>query len=152
VERTADAPHCPSCWNPTTQRITSSNCTLCLGTGRERPYFDPIPFYPDYNPTNDIVQIATIGEMQSNLKVCWSSAYPYLKPGDLIYQVMPATLWRIEKIKRIQPQGSTLQHINTIQALDYTNVEYRRLVEMIDQNTLFTVVREWEMTKAEREF
>jgi len=151
VERTISSARCV-CYNPTTGRSDRSDCTLCLNTGRQRPYFDPIPFFVDYNPDEKLVQIADFGELQSKEKDCWFSAYPQVKPGDLIYEVMPATLWRIASVRTIQPMGTTIQHICRLNGIGRDQVEYTRLVQKIDDAELREIVREWEKIKDERLF
>jgi hypothetical protein len=150
VERTTDSPQC-ICFDKTAGRSTRSDCTLCLGTGRQRPYFDPIEFYVDYNPDDRLTQIANFGELQThNEKSCWFSAYPILKPGDIVYQVMPSILWRIAAMKPIQPQGTTIQQLARLESVDLTNIQYQKL--RIPQDRLLSVVREWETIKEERLF
>lgn len=149
VERTIGSARCV-CYDMTTGRSRGSDCTLCLGTGRQRPYFDPIPFFVDYNPDEKAANTSTFGEMQPKEKDCWFSAYPQMKPGDLIYEVMPATLWRIVFIKTTQPQGSTIQQLCRIAAIGRDEVEYSRLVQQIPDDELQSIVQEWETVKQER--
>jgi hypothetical protein len=151
IERTTDSARC-TCFDTTAGRVRRSDCTLCLGTGRQRPYLDPIAFYVDYNPDEKLVQIASFGEIQPREKDCWFSAYPQVKPGDIIYEVMPALLWRVGLVKTIQPMGTTTQHMARLTAVDRDDVEYQRLVSRISSETLQEIVREWEEIKAERMF
>lgn len=151
VERTTGAPHC-SCYDVTAGRPTDSQCTLCLGTGRQRPYFAPIPFFVDFNPDEKLVAITGFGETQPNEKDCWFARYPLVKPGDFIYEVMPAQLWRISRIGTIQPMRSTVQHVCRLHGLERREVEYRRLVQQIPEQTLKDLVQQWERTKEERMF
>lgn len=151
IERTADSARCP-CWDVTMQRQTTSRCTLCLNTGRQHPFFEPIPFYVDYNPDEKMTSVTNFGEMQQKEKDCWFSAYPQMKPGDIIYEVMPATLWAVSKVHTIQPQGTTIQHVCRVSAVGRDEVEYQVLVQRIPAETLRAVVQEWERLKEERMF
>jgi hypothetical protein len=151
IERTADSARC-TCYDPTAGRTMDSNCTLCLGTGFQQPYFDPILFYVDYNPDQKLVQISSFSEMQPNEKDCWFSAFPQLKPGDLIYEVMPGLLWRIARMNLIQPMGSTIQQIARLVAVERGDVTYRRLVQRIPDDNLAQIVQEWERNKEQRMF
>lgn len=151
VERTSASARCV-CYDPTSGRPTNSKCTLCLGTGRQRPYFDPIPFYVDYNPDEQLVNISDFGELQPKEKDCWFSAYPNMKPGDIIYQVMAAVLWRIGVVRTIQPMGTTIQHVCRLIAISRDEVEYQRLVQKIPDSELRRIVQEWELLKEERMF
>lgn len=152
IERTAESAKCPECYDMTAGRVTRSNCTTCLGTGRQRPFLSPIFFYADYNPDEKLVQIASFGEMQQKEKDCWFSAYPQLKPGDLVYEVQPSVLWRIARMSTVQPQGTSIQHIARLSAVGRDEVEYQRLPQQISNETLQQIVREWEELKQERMF
>ena len=151
VERTTDAAYC-ECYDVTAGRPSRSNCTLCLGTGRQRPYFEPIPLFIDYNPDEELISISNFGEMQPKEKDCWLSAYPRVKPGDLFYEVMPAVLWRIVRVHTIRPMRTTIQQVCRINALERSEVEYRRLVQKIPDETLRGLVQQWERLKEERMF
>ena len=151
VERTTDAAFC-ECYDLTAGRVTRSNCTLCLGTGRQRPYFEPIPMFVDYNPDEELVSVSNFGEMQPKEKDCWISAFPRVKPGDLIYEVMPALLWRIARVHTVQPMRTTIQQVCRVNALERSEVEYRRIVQRIPEETLKDLVQQWERLKEERMF
>ena len=151
VERTIGSARC-HCYDLTAGRVRTSNCKDCLGTGRQRPFFNPIPMFVDYNPDEKLVQVASMGEIQINEKDSWFSAYPRLKPGDIIYQVQNAMLWRLAKVSPIQPQGTTIQHVARLTGLERNEIEYQRLVQRIDQETLQALVQEWERNKQERMF
>ena len=149
VERTIGSARC-HCYDVTAGRIRTSNCTDCLGTGRQRPFFDPIPFYVDYNPDEKLVQVASMGEIQMNEKDSWFSAYPRIKPGDIVYQVQNAMLWRVVRVSTIQPMGTTIQHVARLTGLERNEVEYQRLVQRIAPELLQAIVQEWEQIKQER--
>ena len=151
VERTIGSARC-TCYDMTTGRSRESNCTLCLGTGRQRPYFQPIPLFVDYNPDEQLVNIANFGEIQAKEKDCWFSAYPQVKPGDILYEVMAGALWRIVYVKTVQPQGTTIQHLCRVSAIGRDQVEYTRLVQQISDSALREIVQEWEKVKEERMF
>jgi hypothetical protein len=151
IERTAESAPC-SCYNRTTGRPTDSRCTMCLGTGRQRPYFEPVPFFVDFNPDEKMVSISNLGERQPKDKDCWFSAYPQIKPGDLLYEVMPAVLWRVGPVHTIQPQGTTIQHVCRLSAVGREEVEYQYLPQRISPDTLRAVVQEWERVKQQRMF
>jgi hypothetical protein len=151
VERTADAGRC-ICWNPTAGRSADSRCTLCLGTGRQRPYFAPIPLFIDYNPDEKLIQMSEFGKREIKQKDCWFSAFPIVKPGDIVYEIMAGNLWRINRVNTIQPMGTTVQQICRLGAIDRGEVEYRRLTQQVGADMLQDLVREWELVKAERMF
>ena len=151
IERTADSQPCV-CFDRTAGRPRVSNCSICLGTGRYRPFFSPIPLYVDYNPDQNMVNISNFGELQPNEKDCWFSAYPPAKPGDVLYEVVGGILWRIVSINTIQPMKTTVQHICRLMAITRDKVEYTVLPQQIPEATIRGVVQEWERIKEERMF
>ncbi|KKL57234.1 hypothetical protein LCGC14_2237420, partial [marine sediment metagenome] len=125
-------------------------CKLCLGTGRQRPFFEPILHYVDYNPTQEMVQIAQFGENQTKGIDCWFSAFPILKPGDIMFRAIQGELWRIVNKNPVGPQGVTIQQICRLEAVNRSDIEYQKLPKSIDQTLLLTTVRDWEKTRGER--
>jgi hypothetical protein len=153
VERTAGAAPCSECYDRTAARPTKSGCLHCLGTGRERPYFEPILLWVDYNPGAHLIQIASLGEVQTKQRTCWFSAYPVLKPGDILYQIGAGDLYRIARIgPNAEPQGVTILQVAALDALEHSAVEYRGLPRTIPQDELLGVVAEWERIREERRF
>jgi hypothetical protein len=151
VERTAESAPC-TCFDLTAGRSRVSDCTLCLGTGRQRPFFDPILTYIDYNPARKDTQITGMGEVQNNRKASWCSAYPLLKPADIFYAVGTGILWRIERIEPVEIAHVTIQQVAHLSAIGRDEVEYQRLPQQIPEATLLSVVQEWERIKEERMF
>jgi len=149
IERTADSHKC-ICIDPTTGRLLSSQCTLCLGTGRQRPFFEPILHYVDYNPPQELVQIAQFGENQTKSIDCWFSAFPILKPGDIMFRPVQGELWRIVTKTPVGGQGVTIQQVCRLEAVNLSDIEYKKLPQSIDETLLLTTVREWEKTRQER--
>jgi hypothetical protein len=148
VERTAGSAACSECYDRTAGRPSKSGCLHCLGTGRERPYFDPILLWVDYNPGAHLIQIAALGELQTKQRNCWFSAYPILKPGDILYQVGAGDLYRIARIgPNAEPQGVTILQVAALDALDRSSVEYRGLPQKIAESDLLEVVAEWEQIR-----
>ena len=149
IERTADSHPC-ICVDQTTGRLKKSNCKLCLNTGRQRPFFDPILHYVDYNPPEELVQIASFGETQTKMIDCWFSAFPALKPGDLLYQVIKGTLWRIVKKTPVGGQDVAIQQVCRLIAVDLSDVEYKKLPDMVPEAEMLSAIAEWEEIKQER--
>ena len=150
VERTEESARC-SCFDVTTGRVLDSKCTLCLGTGRQRPYFSPILHYVDFNPDQKMVDVH-FREEEPGTTDCWFSAFPIAKPGDIVYELLKGRLWRIGRVGTVQPQGTTIQHIARLHVLEKTEVEYQNLPQQISDKTLKETVQEWERIKEERMF
>lgn len=153
IERTADSAPCLECWDKTAGRTTKASCERCLGTGKERPFFDPILIWVDYNPGLHIIQMASFGEIQAKQRTCWTSAYPILKPGDVLYTCGAGDLYRIAKIgPNAAPQDVTLMQVATLEGIDRSNVEHRGLPQRIDQQVLLDIMQAWDVTRQRRMF
>ncbi len=149
IERTADAHPCV-CIDPTTGRQCEANCTLCLGTGKQRPFFEGIFHFVDYNPPQELVQIAAFGELQTKSIDCWFSAFPILKPRDILYRPVQGELWRIVTRSPVGGQGVTIQQVCRLEAVNLTDVEYKKLPQSIPEATVLQAIRDWEETRQER--
>lgn len=149
IERTADSHKCV-CFDPTTQRLTKSFCTLCLNTGRQRPYFEPIFHYVDYNPPQELVQIAQFGENQTKAIDCWFSAFPILKPRDLLWRPMQGDLWRIVRKSPVGGQGVTIQQVCRLESLNLSDVEYQKLPQSVPEAEVLGRIQSWEKVRQER--
>lgn len=149
IQRTADSHPCV-CLDPTTGRLRNSNCTLCLGTGRQRPFFDPILHYVDYNPPQELVQIAQFGENQTKGIDCWFSAFPILKPGDILYRPIQGELWRIVNKTPVGGQGVMIQQVCRLEAVNLSDVEYKKLPSSVPEAMILSTVQDWEKTRQER--
>jgi hypothetical protein len=153
IERTAGSAPCSECYDRTAGRPTKSGCLQCLGTGRERPYLDAIFLWVDYNPGAHLIQIASLGEIHTKQRTCWFSAFPILKPGDILYQVGAGDLYRIARIgPNAEPQGVTILQVAALEALDRNDVEYRGLPQTVPEDELAAVMAEWEAVRQERRF
>lgn len=151
IERTHGAAPC-SCFDVTAGRPRVSDCTLCLNTGKQRPFFDPILTYVDYNPAEKVTQITGMGEVQGNDKGAWCSAYPIIKPADLFYRVGTGVLWRVARVSPIEVMGTTIQQVAHLASIGRDEVEYQKLPQRIPETQMLEVVQEWERIKEERMF
>lgn len=151
IQRTTDAPRC-TCVDPATYRQRDANCPSCLNTGYQRPYFQPIQLYVDLNPDAKIVQIGNLGEMHPNQKDAWSSAFPMLKPRDVILEAISGLLWRVENVRVIQPRGCTLQNIFRMQAVNQSDVEYSAPMLKPDPSVRQAMVDAFQLDKRQRRF
>jgi hypothetical protein len=151
IQRTADAPPC-TCVDPATYRQRDANCPSCLNTGRQRPYFAPIQLYVDLNPDAKQVQVGNFGELHPFEKDAWSSAFPSLKPRDLILEAITARAWRIVNVRTIQPRGCTIQHVFRMEIVNPSDVEYSSPVLKPDPTARQAMIDAFQEDKKLRRF
>jgi hypothetical protein len=150
IERTADAPRC-SCIDPTTLRPMISDCPICLGVGRQRPFFLPIQTFADFNPTVDQVRLTAFGEMQPGQTDVWWGAFPPCKPRDLFLEAIEGKLWRVVNVRPVRFQATTIQQIARLEQVNLTDVEYRGGLK-VDPELRKSLIRQFEETRTDRRF
>ena len=153
IERTVGAAMCPLCFDVVAQRPTKSNCHACLSTGRQRPYLSPIFLYADMNPAAKVVQIAALGEVQPKQRTAWFSAYPILKPGDLVYECGSGVFHRINRLgPNSQPQGVTVMQVALLDAVDPNTIIYSVLPNELPEDELRSTMAAWQARRDQRFF
>ena len=106
----------------------------------------------NYNAAAMGIQITQLGEGQQFQKTVWFSAYPHLKPADLIYELGSGAIWRVVTVQPVTPEGTTIMQSAGITGLDHSLVEYTRLPRLIPDADMLDLVAEWEEVKAEHQF
>lgn len=149
IERTAGGDHCQDCYNTSLARSNKSNCEICYGTGRERPYFQPILTYIDFNPPPEMSQIVNMGEAQQGQVDVWWSAYPKLVPGNLLVEVVSNARWRIANVSPIGDVRTSIQHFARLERLSQRDIKHQVAISDTDRKAAVTVLEDM---KAERRF
>jgi hypothetical protein len=148
VERTAGADHCQGCYNESLGRTEISQCSVCYGTGRERPFYTPILSFVDFNPPAKVTASQQM-ELQAGQANVWWSAYPQLKPRDILVEVLSGKRWRVVKVNPIGDVRTSIQHFATLEEIKPRDIEYQ--IE-IPADVQRTAVNDLEAMKDERRF
>lgn len=148
IERTAGKDHCQVCYNASLGRTCVSGCTECYGTGRERPFFVPILTYVDFNPPAEATAISQF-ELQSGQANIWWSAFPQLKPRDILVEVLSGKRWRMVRLNPVGDVRTIIHNFGTIEEIKPRDVEYQIA---IPEDIQRTAVNELDTMKCERRF
>lgn len=148
VERTSGGDHCQACYNESLGRSTISQCHVCFGTGRERPFYKPILSFIDFNPPEKLTSLQQM-EVQMGQANVWWSAFPQLKPRDIFVEVLSGKRWRIVKVVPIGDVRTSIQHFATIDEIKPRDIEYRIAIPTDVQRA---AVNDLEDMKNERRF
>jgi len=148
IERTAGGGHCQDCYNEALGRTTKSHCPICFGTGRERPFHRPILTFVDFNPPANatIVQQQEMTIGQTNI---WWSAFPKLKPRDILVEVMSGERHRIVSVNPVGDVRTSIQHFGRIERISQRDIEHRI---PIPDGIRRQAVTDLEIMKSERRF
>ena len=149
IERTAGGDHCNSCYNPSLKRTTRSNCEVCFGTGRERPFHTPVLTFVDFNPPAKITQVTSMGEVQAGQADVWWSAFPQLKPRDILVEALTGNRWRTVSLNLVGDVRTDIHHFARLEQINHRDVEYKiQIPEAIQRQA----VDDLEAMKKERRF
>jgi hypothetical protein len=148
IERTAGGDHCQVCYNPSLGRPSKSQCSECFGTGRERPFFQPILTFVDFNPPAKATQMSQ-REMQVGQTNVWWSAFPQLKPRDLLVEVLSGERWRVVSVNPVGDVRTSVQHFATLERVSQRDIEHQIAIPVATQRS---AVNELDAMKAERRF
>lgn len=88
-----------SCFDPITQRVTISNCKLCLGTGKLEGYHAGIKdVFVHFVMLPKVKMIQQWGDITPGDSQGWMSNYPIVKPEDIILNTLTNEHWLIKQV------------------------------------------------------
>lgn len=120
--RFVDGAKCPECWDPIHQKIRTSKCSTCNGTGVLLSYSSKIDIriarsMQSFQRAPQAEQISQSADTQY-----WTSNYPLLKPGDLLRT--GGLIHRIEQVQRTRSGSYVVKQILVAKRLDVHREEY----------------------------
>lgn len=122
---------CRNCYDPITQRTTTSQCEECYGTGFSRGFHYPIEVQVQGLPVNlgEIVGGAVVRQEAGT--VIYASAFPSMKPRDLIVDAS-GNRWRVASRKTTERLGSSLHQEITVASCAPGDIEFQVPVQVSD--------------------
>lgn len=144
-----DGGRCPECWDSVLQRVTSSNCETCYGTGKLGGFYPPIESWMLVEPDPKVVQVAEWGRAQPNQTDIQFTNYPLLSVDDVIVEMQLDRRWKISNIRQPEKNRSAMLQVMRVSAINPTDVEYRVAV---DEDRRSALVAELMARNKETEF
>ena len=149
LKRKRDTTHCPECWDVILKRVTKSNCQTCYGTGTLGGFYTPFPIWMDFNPEQKIDMVAEFGEKQVGQNDAELTNYPLLDSGDVIVEVLPNKLWRVESVFLAEKRQTVLRQLVRLSHVNKTDIEYKL---PLDEEIRVSMVDEFRAIRDETEF
>ena len=149
MKRKRDEVNCPDCFDIVLKRVTKSNCQVCYGTGKLGGFYAPVPIWMDLNPDPQATAIAEFGEKQIGQSDGELTNYPLINNGDIILEVMPNILWRVESVFTGEKRQTVNRQLVRLSKVNKNDIEYRI---PIDEEMRIKLVNEFEDIRKEREF
>jgi len=120
---------CADCWNPRLQKQTRSGCRTCYDTSFVRGYHRPIEIWIQFDPIPKDEQPSNQGRLQQSSTTAKMSAFPPLKPDDLIIEPENQR-WVVRTVSTTQQgRAPVLQNIG-LHLVPTTDMEYRVPLEL----------------------
>jgi hypothetical protein len=88
------------CWDPVTQRVTTSQCPKCLGTGRIEGYHAGIEdIYVNFTSLAKQKMIQAWGDSEPGDTQAWMSNFPLVRPEDIIINKLTGDHWIVKRVR-----------------------------------------------------
>lgn len=118
-----------SCYSPTLNKQTRSNCPTCFDVGFVRGYLSPIETWMQIDPSPKTEQVASVGKMQQSNTTARLGYYPPLKPGDLIIEAENRR-WKIVQVNQTEKGRAALHQEISMHEIPLRDVEFRIPLEL----------------------
>lgn len=125
---------CTVCYDATTQRRLTANCSHCYGSTYARGYHYPIYAYVQISPeTRGPQPLETLQTQQAQTQARMS-IYPIVKQGDLMVE-LEGTRWRVQNVQFTERLRSPVQQVINVTRVPEGDIEYKLPVVWDDVQT-----------------
>lgn len=129
---------CAECYDPLKRRVIKSHCQNCYSVGYEGGFYNPIKLYVAFSPDQKRVAITDRGSESISKHNSYTTSYPILNSGDLIYDPRMLRLWSVEVVSQIERRRHPVKQNLTLEEVDKSSVFYQmcedKLKDSYDSN------------------
>lgn len=128
---------CGECYDSRKKRVIKSQCESCYTVGYEGGFYNPIKLSVAFSQDQKSVVLTDRGSESNSSHSGYTSNYPLLNPGDLIYDARLGRLWRVESMvpverrRHIVKQNLSLTEVQK-SSVFYTMCETRLKEELLN--------------------
>lgn len=115
---------CPACWSTTLEKVIKDHCAVCVGTGFEGGYFDPIPLYLQYDPSPNSNTKGYYGVVESNQIGVWTISVPELRLDDIVIRTGDWDVYLIARINTTELQANVVKQAAVFTQISKDSIEY----------------------------
>jgi hypothetical protein len=116
---------CKTCWDFITEQVTRDNCPVCIGTGFQDGYFEPVKIFLQYDPTPNNLTKNYIGQDEENIIGAWTISMPDVRLGDVLIRDGSWEGYEVTKIATTELQGNVVRQMLTLTQLHKGAVEFQ---------------------------
>lgn len=116
---------CSECYDPLKRRVIKSHCSTCYTVGYEGGFYNPIPLYVAFSPDQKQVAITDRGSESVSRHNSYTTPYPILNSGDLIYDARMLRLWTVESVSQIERRRHPVKQNLNLSEVDKSSAFYQ---------------------------
>lgn len=139
---------CPNCWNITKQ-MSDGNCSLCMDTGRQKPYLDAVSVWVEFGQGSRVLEYNLV-EAEVGQKMITMSGLPKVKPGDILHEPFKHELWLVESVGCIGRDTAPVVQQATLSLVQKPSIKYNYLV--LEDTDMQTLLADMDEVNNERRF
>jgi len=122
---------CKECYDPLKRRVIKSQCSTCYTVGYEGGFYDPIATYIALTPDQKQVMLTDRGSESVSAHNAYTSHYPMLSSGDLVYDARMLRLWIVGAVSTVERRRHVVKQNLMLEEVDRTSVFYRMCEERL---------------------
>lgn len=125
---------CSRCWDSINEKVMDDHCTVCYGTSFEGGYFNPIPVYIQYDPSQSNKVKTFQGIIEPNSIGAWTISMPQMTSDDVIIRTGSWDVYKIINVNNTEIQSKPVKQILGITQLSKDDIE-NQLIYRIPNST-----------------
>jgi len=139
---------CPNCWDITNQ-MSTGNCDLCMNTGRQKPYLDPVMVHSEFGQSSKVLEYNLV-EAEIGQKLITMSGLPKVKPGDIVHEPFKHELWLVQNVNCIGRDTAPVLQQASVSLVHKLDIKYNYLV--LEDDDMEALLADVDAVNNERRF
>lgn len=124
---------CTECWNPVLKVVVKERCETCYGTSFEGGFFNPVPLYLNYDPSQLVEAKTFFGRLEDEQLGAWTISIPRINPGDIIVRTRDWNMYRVDAVNSTELQVLPVRQMLRLSQLSQNEVEHELLTKGVPE-------------------
>ena len=129
-------PTCPECYDPLKRRVIKSQCSSCYTVGYVDGFYSPIKLWVAFTPDSKQAVITDRGTASKSANNAYTSIYPKLNSGDLIYDPRLGRLWTVERVANVERRRHMVKQNLALEEVEKTSAFYTMCEDRVNQGEI----------------
>jgi hypothetical protein len=114
---------CSRCWDPVNEKTMDDHCSVCYGTSFEGGYFDPVPVYVQYDPSQSNKIKTFQGIIEPNSIGAWTISLPQMTSDDVLIRTGDWSAYKIINVSNTEIQSKPVKQVLGLTQLSKDDIE-----------------------------